>query len=53
MLKIMPAQKVLLASGHATNVRAKVAQELGADWLLKPYDMMSLASAVRRRLDRR
>ena len=53
MLKIVPAQKVLVASGHATNVRAKVAQELGADWLPKPYDMLALASAVRRRLDRR
>ncbi|MBL7115264.1 MAG: PAS domain S-box protein [Kiritimatiellae bacterium] len=53
MLKIFPAQKVLIASGQATNARSIVAQELGADWLSKPYDMMSLANAVRHRLDRR
>ena len=52
ILKLYPKQKAILCSGFAEDGPAKAAQELGADWLAKPYKLDELALAVRKRLDR-
>ena len=45
-----PDQKVIIASGHAEDGRAKAAQNLGAAWLAKPYERAELTRAVRGQL---
>ena len=50
--ELFPEQRVLIASGYTGESRAKAAQELGADWLAKPYEMHELATAVRKQLSR-
>jgi CheY-like chemotaxis protein len=52
ILKLYPNQKVIIASGHAEDGRARAAGGLGADWLAKPYHRDDLAWAVRKRLNR-
>jgi len=51
ILKLFPNQKAIICSGFAENARSKAAQELGADWLAKPYKLDELGLAVRKRLD--
>jgi PAS domain S-box-containing protein len=43
---LYPAQKVLIASGHAEDHRSSEALSLGAKWLCKPYNLNSLSIAV-------
>ena len=50
ILELYPEQKVIIASGHSEDSRAKKAAELGADWLAKPYAHSDLAHAVQRKL---
>jgi two-component system cell cycle sensor histidine kinase/response regulator CckA len=52
ILKLYPDQIVMIVSGHAEDARCKAAQELGADWLSKPYDAMTLAKAARQAIER-
>jgi CheY-like chemotaxis protein len=49
--KTHPNQKVVMASGQADDVSARATEELGADWLAKPYRRAGLGRAVRERLD--
>ena len=42
-----PAQRVVLASGHAPTERAELAVSKGLTWLVKPYTMETLARTVR------
>jgi CheY-like chemotaxis protein len=44
--RLFPAQKGILASGHAPNQRAERAVAKGVSWLVKPYTRHALASAV-------
>jgi len=43
---LYPAQKVLIASGHAEDDRSSEALELGAKWIGKPYGLNDMANAV-------
>jgi DNA-binding NtrC family response regulator len=49
--QLFPAQKAILASGHATNERAEQAIKKGLPWLSKPYDIETLAHTVERALE--
>jgi two-component system, cell cycle sensor histidine kinase and response regulator CckA len=51
ILKLYPNQKVIIASGHSEDGRAKDAVDLGAHWLAKPYQRDGIAGAVRKRLE--
>jgi len=51
ILKLYPNQKALVASGHAEDGRARAAEDLGADWLAKPYQTADLTAAARKLLD--
>jgi signal transduction histidine kinase/ActR/RegA family two-component response regulator len=44
--RLFPAQKAIMASGHAPNERAEEAMKKGLPWLTKPYDRDTLAHAV-------
>jgi signal transduction histidine kinase/ActR/RegA family two-component response regulator len=44
--QLFPAQKAILASGHAPNQRAERAVAKGVCWVVKPYTSHALASAV-------
>ena len=44
--RLFPAQKVIVASGHAPTDRAESAMQKGLTWLGKPYGMDALAAAV-------
>jgi DNA-binding LacI/PurR family transcriptional regulator/signal transduction histidine kinase/CheY-like chemotaxis protein len=46
--RLFPAQKVIVASGHAPMERAELAVQKDLTWLGKPYDMETLASAVQK-----
>jgi signal transduction histidine kinase/DNA-binding LacI/PurR family transcriptional regulator/ActR/RegA family two-component response regulator len=43
---LFPAQKAILASGHAPNERAELAVQKGLTWLAKPYSVEALTKAV-------
>jgi DNA-binding LacI/PurR family transcriptional regulator/signal transduction histidine kinase/ActR/RegA family two-component response regulator len=44
---LFPAQRAVLASGHAPSERAELAVSKGLTWLVKPYTMDTLARTVR------
>jgi DNA-binding LacI/PurR family transcriptional regulator/signal transduction histidine kinase/ActR/RegA family two-component response regulator len=44
--RLFPAQKVIVASGHAPTERAELAVRKGLTWLSKPYGMDALAQTV-------
>ena len=44
--RLFPAQKVIVASGHAPTERAELAVKKGLTWLSKPYGMDTLAQTV-------
>ena len=44
--RLFPAQRAIIASGHAPNRRAEHAVEKGVAWLVKPYTRHALASAI-------
>ncbi|HEX6766381.1 MAG TPA: substrate-binding domain-containing protein [Polyangiaceae bacterium] len=44
--RLFPAQKAILASGHAPHQRAERAVAKGVAWLVKPYTRHALASAI-------
>jgi DNA-binding LacI/PurR family transcriptional regulator/signal transduction histidine kinase/ActR/RegA family two-component response regulator len=44
--RLFPAQKAIIASGHAPNQRAEHAVAKGVAWLVKPYTRNALASAI-------
>src|SRR4029453_11383445 len=46
--RLFPAQKVIVASGHAPTERAELAMKRGLTWLAKPYAMETLAETVQR-----
>jgi len=46
-----PDLRVIVVSGYAASERVRQAQELGAGWLAKPYELKELADAVRDKLD--
>ena len=46
--RLFPAQKVIVASGHAPTERAELAVRKGLTWLGKPYGMETLAETVQR-----
>jgi signal transduction histidine kinase/ActR/RegA family two-component response regulator len=48
--KLFPAQKAILASGHAPNPRVEQAIGKGVPWLAKPYVSKALESVVERTL---
>ena len=47
---LFPAQKVIVASGHAPTEREELAVKKGLTWLNKPYGMDTLAQTVQRAL---
>jgi sigma-B regulation protein RsbU (phosphoserine phosphatase) len=49
--RLFPAQKAVMASGHAPNERAEQAIKKGLPWLSKPYSVETLARVVERALD--
>ena len=51
--RLFPAQKAIVASGHAPNERAERAVSKGLIWLAKPYSIKALTRAVERVLDSR
>lgn len=51
ILKIIPRQKAVLASGHAPSHRIEAALERGIPWLQKPYTADALNDIVRAALD--
>ena len=51
IVKLYPTQNTIIVSGHAEDDRFQAAQNLGADWLAKPYSTGDLARAVRKKLD--
>jgi CheY-like chemotaxis protein/nitrogen-specific signal transduction histidine kinase len=51
ILKLNPAQKVIIVSGHADNDRIRETASLGAEFLAKPYSRADLAASIRRHLD--
>jgi CheY-like chemotaxis protein/two-component sensor histidine kinase len=50
--RLFPAQKAIVASGHAPNERAALAVKKGLVWLAKPYSIEALSRAVERVLQR-
>ena len=53
VLKLRPAQKAIITSGHAESQRVRKAQGLGAGaFVRKPFFMDTIAGAVRAELDR-
>ncbi|MDI6774326.1 MAG: ATP-binding protein [Verrucomicrobiota bacterium] len=52
IVKLYPAQKVIVASGYAPNGRAKVILDRGAGWLEKPCGIPELSAAIRKQLDK-
>jgi DNA-binding LacI/PurR family transcriptional regulator/signal transduction histidine kinase/CheY-like chemotaxis protein len=48
--RLFPAQKAIIASGHAPTARAELAMRKGVLWLSKPYGMDALAETVQRAL---
>ncbi len=53
ILKINPKQKAIIASGFAETIRVKNTMILGAGaYIKKPYNLITLAKAVRTELDR-
>jgi CheY-like chemotaxis protein len=44
--RLFPAQKAIVASGHAPNERAELAVNKGLIWLAKPYSIKALTRAV-------
>jgi len=46
--RLFPAQKVIVASGHAPLERAELAVQKDLTWLGKPYGMEALASTVQK-----
>jgi DNA-binding LacI/PurR family transcriptional regulator/signal transduction histidine kinase/CheY-like chemotaxis protein len=46
--RLFPAQKAIVASGHAPNERAELAVNKGLIWLAKPYTIEALTQAVER-----
>jgi DNA-binding NtrC family response regulator len=44
--RLFPAQKVIVASGHAPTEREALAVKKGLTWLTKPYGMDTLAQMV-------
>ena len=44
--RLFPAQKVIVASGHAPTEREALAVKKGLAWLTKPYGMDTLAQMV-------
>jgi DNA-binding NtrC family response regulator len=44
--RLFPAQRAIVASGHAPNERAELAVKKGLTWLAKPYSIEALARAV-------
>ena len=46
--RLFPAQKAIVASGHAPTERAERAVGRGLAWLVKPYGMDTLAQTVQR-----
>jgi len=50
ILRLFPAQKVIVVSGHAPTERAELAVKKGVTWLGKPYGMDALAQTVQRAL---
>jgi DNA-binding NtrC family response regulator len=51
IVKLVPHQKAMLASGHAPTHRIEAALELGIPWLQKPYTADALTDIVRTALD--
>ncbi len=52
LLKINPKQKILIASGHSSDVSTKESLATGAKgFVRKPYNMKELLRAVRHTLD--
>ena len=49
--RLFPAQKAIVASGHAPNERAERAVSKGLIWLTKPYSIKALTRAVERVLE--
>ena len=49
--RLFPAQKVIVASGHAPNERAELAVHKKLTWLGKPYGMETLANTVQKVLN--
>jgi DNA-binding NtrC family response regulator len=49
--RLFPAQKAIVASGHARSERAELAVNKGLLWLAKPYSVDALARAVERVLE--
>ena len=49
--RLFPAQKVIVASGHAPIERAELAVQKDLTWLGKPYGMEALASTVQKVLN--
>ena len=49
--RLFPAQKAIVASGHAPNERAERAVSKGLIWLTKPYSIKALTRAVEHVLD--
>jgi signal transduction histidine kinase/DNA-binding LacI/PurR family transcriptional regulator/ActR/RegA family two-component response regulator len=49
--QVVPAQRAVLASGHAPTHRIEAALERGIPWLQKPYTSDALADIVRSALD--
>jgi DNA-binding LacI/PurR family transcriptional regulator/signal transduction histidine kinase/ActR/RegA family two-component response regulator len=49
--RLFPAQKAIVASGHAPSERADLAVSKGLIWLAKPYSVEALARAVERVLE--
>jgi PAS domain S-box-containing protein len=52
ILTLYPAQKLMIISGHMPDEYEQQVEALGAEWLSKPFTTLSLARAVRSRLDR-
>ena len=44
--QLFPAQKAIVASGHAPNERAELAVDKGLIWLAKPYTVEALTRAI-------
>ena len=49
--RLFPAQKAIVASGHAPSERAELAVSKGLLWLAKPYSIKALTRAVERVLE--
>jgi CheY-like chemotaxis protein len=50
---LFPAQKAIVASGHASSERTELAVNKGLIWLAKPYSIKALTRAVERALEGR